>query len=160
MSKVRAAVHRARGVRVTASQPCAAPAAHSRDRLLHLAVADRAERREARELAKERSHDGDGASSERAWRDIPGMWAAYAVDGRGHRRVDGNNGLYDVLLPVALFEGSRGGMARLLKVPGGDSETFTIPNNFSATHLKVRLQVSGVAGGGRMILVTGLQVCM
>lgn len=120
-------------------------------------VAERAERREkraARKLAMERS------ASEPAWADILGMWAAYAVDGRGHRRMDGGESSYDVLLPIELFEASRGGTARLLYVPGGDGETFTIPNDFHATHLKVRLQVSGVSGGGRMILVSGLQVCM
>jgi hypothetical protein len=97
--------------------------------------------------------------SEPTWRTIPGMWAAYAVDGRGHRRVDGSDGLYDVLLPVDLFENASGGMARLVEVPGGKVEIFTLPREFLATHLKVRLQVSGVAGGARMILVTGLQTC-
>ena len=88
-----------------------------------------------------------------SWRPIDGFWIA--------RRLDGDNGRYEVAVPVAAF-GDRlplGGEARFTEGLGGDAErVFPLPEAAPPADGELKFRVEAAAEGMCLVAATGLEV--
>ena len=122
---------------------------------------ERAEKREAKKARKEAKVKGGDEESE--WLTVDGVWAAYAIDGKGHHDGDGK---YRVLIEVADF-GDRlflGGKARFTRLPPAGlappGQTFDLPAVAPANGIVVLgpILFADGTGLGRYAMVFGLEV--
>ena len=123
--------------------------------------ADRAEKRAAKAALKA-ALEKEPETEPNAWRPIKGAWCAMAADGRGHV---GGDGAYLVPVPLADFGGDfpAGGQARFTAVPGGEQPdgewpVINLPAAVPASGALFTVAVSPAWGGGRAIMVMGLEV--
>jgi len=87
------------------------------------------------------------------------MWAAWALQGRGHRDGPEFGRTYRVVVERAEFGELLfpGGQVRFTEIAGGDARIFTLPAQIGEA-LQFDFEIGADAIGGSRICVQGLEV--
>ena len=115
--------------------------------------------RAAKRAEKEKAKDVAERLARNDWIPIDGMWAARALEGRGHREGPYFGRKYRVHVPVVDFGEYlfRGGEVRFLEISGGDCRIFGLPKQVDGVALAFDFEIDADAIGGSMIYVSGLE---
>lgn len=114
-------------------------------------AAKRAEKQRAKEIAEK--------VKKNEWIPIEGLWAAYSIEGRGHREGPFYGRKYRVDIPLEDFGDHLylGGMARFTDGDGGDLYVFHLPVQAKMA-LSFEFKINPHDIGGSTILIGGLEV--